>query len=280
MMDPRYNQQQNNNDWMSKLDQIKAARKEFEKLQGIMTPYERQTIYGGMQAEAKANYSRIYNGVKERFEAAKSNYKAAAAKRAAAIAKEINNWDTARLNAEVQAFQTRLSMELGKKDAQGAFTGQPAAKRIAALYQEAQASGDKYKMRAAAEVLQAANFDSIPREQRMDVLMVSRAASDNLEALRNTDEIRKAIEQENAAVKQLQDEQQFLRETGAVMNDDGDVFGRAVGNFAKLASTVKFEREAGSVKIRILDANDPEITGIDWNETTLEQLKKQQEGQQ
>lgn len=274
-MDPRYSARQsqyNGNDWLSKLNQIKEARSEYNKIERILTPYERQTIFGNIKADAEANYSRVYNGVKARLDAAVGNYKAAAAKRAAAIAKEINSWDAGKLNDELQAFSTRVNMEVGKKDAQGIFSGQPAAARIEALYQEALASGDRYKMRAAAEVLRAADVEKLPSEQQMQVQLLARAASDNLEALRNTDDIQNAIDQENAAIKQMQDEQKFVREAAEVMFDEGgQIFGRDVSNFGKLASTIKFEREAGNVKIKILDINDPEITGID-----LSNLKEQE----
>ena len=271
-MDPRYSARQsqyNGNDWLSKLNQIKEARSEYNKIERILTPYERQTIFGNIKADAEANYSRVYQGVKARLDAAVGNYKAAAAKRAGAIAKEINSWDAAKLNAELQAFSTRVNMELSKKDAQGIFSGQPAAVSIERLYQEAQASGDRYKMRAAAEVLRAANVEKLPSEQQMQVQLLARAASDNLEALRNTDDIQNAIDQENAAIKQMQDEQKFVREAAEVMFDEGgQIFGRDVSNFGKLASTIKFEREAGNVKIKILDINDPEITGIDLSNLT------------
>ena len=274
-MDPRYNArqtQQNSGDWLAKLNQIKEARSEYNKIERILTPYERQTIFGNIKADAEANYSRVYNGVKARLDAAVGNYKAAAAKRAAAIAKEINSWDAGKLNDELQAFQMRVNMELGKKDVQGIFSGQSAASSIERLYQEAQASGDRYKMRAAAEVLRAANVEKLPSEQQMQVQLLARAASDNLEALRNTDDIQNAIDQENAAIKQMQDEQKFVREAAEVMFDEGgQIFGRDVSNFGKLASTIKFEREAGNVKIKILDINDPEITGID-----LSNLKEQE----
>lgn len=271
-MDPRYSARQsqyNGNDWLSKLNQIKEARSEYNKIERILTPYERQTIFGNIKADAEANYSRVYQGVKARLDAAVGNYKAAAAKRAAAIAKEINSWDAGKLNDELQAFSTRVNMELGKKDAQGIFSGQPAARRIEALCQEAQASGDRYKMRAAAEVLRAADVEKLPSEQQMQVQLLAREASDNLEALRNTDDIQNAIDQENAAIKQMQDEQKFVREAAEVMFDEGgQIFGRDVSNFGKLASTIKFEREAGNVKIKILDINDPEITGIDLSNLT------------
>lgn len=274
-MDPRYNArqtQQNSGDWLAKLNQIKEARSEYNKIERILTPYERQTIFGNIKADAEANYSRVYQGVKARLDAAVGNYKAAAAKRAAAIAKEINSWDAGKLNDELQAFQTRVNMELGKKDVQGIFSGQSAASSIERLYQEALASGDRYKMRAAAEVLRAANVEKLPSEQQMQVQLLARAASDNLEALRNTDDIQNAIDQENAAIKQMQDEQKFVREAAEVMFDEGgQIFGRDVSNFGKLASTIKFEREAGNVKIKILDINDPEITGID-----LSNLKEQE----
>ena len=274
-MDPRYNArqtQQNSGDWLSKLNQIKEARSEYNKIERILTPYERQTIFGNIKADAEANYSRVYQGVKTRLDAAVGNYKAAAAKRAAAIAKEINSWDAGKLNDELQAFQTRINMELGKKGVQGIFSGQPAARRIEALYQEAQASGDRYKMRAAAEALRVADTEKLPSEQQMQVQLLARAASDNLEALRNTEDIQNAIDQENAAIKAMQDEQQFVREAAEVMFDSGGkIFGRDVSNFGKLANTVKFEQAAGRVNIKILDINDPEITGID-----LSNLKEQE----
>ena len=281
-MDPRYSARQsqyNGNDWLSKLNQIKEARSEYNKIERILTPYERQTIFGNIKADAEANYSRVYQGVKARLDAAVGNYKAAAAKRAAAIAKEINSWDAGKLNDELQAFQMRVNMELGKKDAQGIFSGSPAAARVKQIYQEALASGDRYKMRAAAEVLRAADVEKLPSEQQMQVQLLARTASDNLEALRNTDDIQNAIDQENAAIKQMQDEQKFVREAAEVMFDEGgQIFGRDVSNFGKLASTIRFERSEGSVKINILGLDDPAITGIDWNESSLTQLKNEQEG--
>lgn len=281
-MDPRYSARQsqyNGNDWLSKLNQIKEARSEYNKIERILTPYERQTIYGNIKADAEANRGKIYQGVKARLDAAVNGYKAAAARRAGAIAKEINSWDANKLNSELQAFQTRVSMELGKRDAQGILSGQPTAARIASLYREAIASGDRYKQRAAAEVLRAMDTSKLPNEQRADVLMLSRAAIDNLEALRNTEEIKAAIEQENAAVKVMQDEQRFVKDAGAVMFEEGSsLFGRELGSFGKLASTIRFERSEGSVKINILGLDDPAITGIDWNESSLTQLKNEQEG--
>ena len=271
-MDPRYNTRQSQysgNDWLSKLNQIKEARSEYNKIERILTPYERQTIWGNIKADAEANYSRVYQGVKQRLDDAIGSYKSAAAKRAAAIAKEINSWDAGKLNNELQAFQTRVNMELGKKDAQGIFSGQPAAVQVKQIYQEALASGDRYKMRAAAEALRAADTEKLPSEQQIEVQLLARTASDNLEALRNTDDIQNAIDQENAAIKAMQDEQKFVREAAEIMFDSGGkIFGRDVSNFGKLANTIKFEREAGNVKIKILDLDDPEITGIDLSNLT------------
>lgn len=282
-MDPRYNPQRtmqtNGGDWLAKLNQIREARQEFEKIERMLTPYEKQSIYGNIKADAEANRGKIYQGVKARLDAAVNGYKAAAARRAGAIAKEINSWDANKLNSELQAFQTRVGMELGKRDAQGILSGQPAAAGIASLYREAIASGDRYKQRAAAEVLRAMDTSKLPSEQRADVLMLSRAAIDNLEALRNTEEIKAAIEQENAAVKVMQDEQRFVKDAGAVMFEEGSsLMGRELGDFGKLASTIRFERSEGSVKINILGLDDPAITGIDWSESSLTQLKNEQEG--
>ena len=283
-MDPRYNgrpTKYSGDDWLSKLNQIKEARNEFAKIERILSPYERQTIFTNIRDDAHANYGKIYNGVKARLDAAVGNYKSAAAKRAAAIAKEINSWDAGKLNAEMQAFQLRIGLELGKRDAQGIFSGTSVSKRIEELYQEAQASGDRYKMRAAAEVLRGTDVEKLPSDQRTSVLMTARAASDNLEDLRNTEEIKNALDQENQAIKAMQEEQRFTREVGEVLFDaPPSVLGREVGGFGKLASTIKYERAAGRVNIKILDLNDPEITGIRFDNTTLEQIKKEQEGDQ
>ena len=280
-MATRFNTQPNSGDWMSKLTEIKAAQDKYAKDQSIMSAYERQTTWGDIEAKISQNYSSVFKGVKNRFDAAVGSYKAAAAKRAAAIAREINSWDAAKLNAEMQAFQMRVGMELNKRDTQGIFSGAPVSKRIEEIYREAQASGDRYKMRAAAEVLRGTDTEKLPSEQRTAVQMIARNASDNLDALRYTDEIKSAIDQENAAVKAMQDEQQFVREAGAVMRDaPTNVLGRDVSNFGKLASTVKFERADGRINIRILDINDPEITGITFNAATFEKLKNEQEGDQ
>ena len=283
-MDPRYNSRPtkySGDDWLSKLNQIKEARNEYAKIERILSPYERQTIFGNIREDAQANYGRVYEGCKARLDAAVGNYKAAAAKRAAAIAKEINSWDSAKLNAEMQSFQLRVGMEMQKRDSQGIFSGAPVSKRIEKIYREAQASGDRYKIRAAAEVLRATDSEKLPSDQRTAVMLLARDAGDTLDTLRYTDEIKNAINQENAAVKAMQEEQKFIREAGEVMFDaPTNVLGRDVSNFGKLASTIRYERAAGRVNIKILDLNDPEITGIRFDNTTLEQIKKEQEGDQ
>ena len=93
-MDPRYNSRPtkySGDDWLSKLNQIKEARNEYAKIERILSPYERQTIFGNIREDAQANYGRVYEGCKARLDAAVGNYKASAAKRASAIAKEINS---------------------------------------------------------------------------------------------------------------------------------------------------------------------------------------------
>ena len=266
MTELHFKKQNSGDDWMSKLNQIREARAKFDKGQGMMSDWERQTVSESIKDDASRNYTRIFSGVKQRLDDAVGNYKTAAAKRDAAIAREINSWDAARMNNELQAFQTRVSMELGKKDVQGLFSGQPTARRIEQLYREAQASGDKYKMRAAAEVLQAADVDKLPDEQRMQVQSLAHAANKNLDDLRNSDDIKNAMDLENAAIKAMQEEIQFVKDAGAVMRDDQMLFGNPVGGFAKLASTVKFEQAGGRVNIKILELDDPELTGIDLSE--------------
>ena len=270
MTELHFKKQNSGDDWMSKLTQIKEARAKFDKGQGMMSDWERQTLSESIKNDASRNYSRIFSGVKQRLDDAKNAYKAAAAKRASAIAKEINSWDPAKLNAELQAFSTRVNMELSKKDAQGIFSGQPTARRIERLYREALASGDKYKIRAAAEALQAADVDKLPSDQQMQVQTLTHAANENLDNLRNTDDIKNAMDLENAAIKAMQEEIQFVQDAGEVMRGNQTMFGSPLGGFAKLARTVKFEQAGGHVNIKILELDDPELTGIDLSNAGIE----------
>lgn len=271
-MNPKYSVNNGGDDWMSKVNQIKEARKVLSQNAGLMSAWERQTISEDINDNVSRNYSRIYGGAKERLDNAKNTYKSATAKRQAAEAREINSWDTGKLNAEMQAYQTRVNIELAKQGAGIFGNGPTISKRIEALYREAVASGDKHKIRAAAEAVQAANTDKLPIDQRVEVQSIRREANDKLNELRFTDDIATALNEENAAILQLQNEQKFVREVGAVLNDDQEFLGMPVGSFAKLASTVRFVEDG----VKLLELDDPEITGIRWSTDpgTMEQLQK------
>lgn len=245
-------QQQNSDDWLGKLNQIKAARADFDRLEKLLDPDERKTISGNIRADAQRNYERIYHGVKADFDRKIDAYKAASAITAAAKARSINSWEADKLYEQQIFLKIQLYNEYNDAAAK-----KPLAARIEKLYREAQSSGDRYRQRAAAELLRSLNTDTLPAEAQLPIRLLGREANEILREMAMTDEIKIAIEEEKQAARELLRERENVKKAGATLYED-----EASGVFAKLAKTIQI---IPPDEFGFNGFNVPEITRININ---------------
>lgn len=256
-------------DWLNKAHTIRLAKQEYDKYSNIMTPYERQTVWGSIKEKIERDYTQVYQGAAADLNKAKQDYSNMVAARKKAAAQEINSWDNGKLGTELHAFQMRINAVMGSNASVGAAFGQPGAARlIEGLYREAQASGDRYKQRAAAEVLATLNTGGLPREYAQELAGFKGQVKLELESMRTTPEMLVAAEAEKKAVTELFSARELVRDVAEVMGDDpNNLF--AVGGLVTLLKTVKVDQLTGEVKL--YDMDSPEVTGIVWNPENLKE---------
>lgn len=247
-------------DWIDAAKEIRLAKQEYNKYSNIMTPYERQTVGNSIQEKIQSRYSFIYQGAANNLASAKQRYKNTVAAREKARAQEITSWDAGRLGQEMHTFQMLVNREMEFNNGSPGFTrGAAVSARVKALYQEAQASGDRFKQRAAAEVVRGINTDKLPKEQAVELRILGRESGTDLENLRTTPELLKAAEAEKTAVMDLFAARDLIKDVAVIVGEQPDTI-FAGGSFVKLLKTVQVDRFTGEVKM--FDMDSPEVTGV------------------
>lgn len=265
--------QQQLNSWKDDLNRIKFAREKLNREQGIMTPHERQAHAERLHDEIRMVYPRIYKGVKSNLDEAIHKYQNAKTNTAKAKADEINSWDTAKLDSEMNAFRSMVKSALDNPGDPLAGGSGP-SKRIEMLYQEAVASQNPLKIRAAADVLDGLSLPKLPIDQAGAIRITTRKAVEARESIRKTDQIMAAEKSEAEAAIELINTRETVHDVAAILGESTrNPFDD--GSLAKLVKTVQFGSD-GTVKVFNLD--DPEVTGISWNAVDWDQVQKDQEG--
>ena len=261
----RYGNAQQPANWIDMSFDLKAAREELRANESIMTPYERSVILHSIEEKKERYYPTILKGVTDQVNRFIGEYKDVKAKIAQEHAREIARWDTGRLNAEMQAYQmfVNQAIDAASMSNTGFTKGPDAAERIQGLWAEAKASGDIYKQRALTEILTAASgrFGAIPKESASRVSVLAKEAQANLAAIRETEGIRAARDEERKVVEGLMIARDAAYDVGQnVMGEDTrGVF--ASGEFTKAGKRIQVDQFG---EIKIYEPDDPEIIGFDW----------------
>lgn len=260
----RNNQYTPSSDWRQQVADIKAAKAEFNQYQSIMTPFERKTIGDSINALVTSAYPIVLKGATEHLNQAISTYQAAAANYDRARSKEAASWDSARLGAEINTFQMLLDRALKRDNYPGLDTGPDVISEVRRLYDEAQISGDRYKQRAAAEVVRGLRSRVDKNMSPSDAAalgVMARQAEKDLLWVRATEEFLDALDAKQQAVKALIQERDSIVEIAEVMGEKVDYIFPG-GAFSKLVKTIQEDRQTG--EIQILAADSPEVAGIDY----------------
>lgn len=252
--------------WRDHLKELKAAKEELYKNQAIMTPYERQTIGNSIKARAEAVAPRLQGGAIAEWKAAIEVYQDKAAAVEKARIAEINRWDNARLGAEIGAVKALVELALsGVNSNPLAGGGFGAAPRLERIYNEAQASGDLHKRRAAAEVFRSLDGANLKGDitDRAAVSGLAHKAAQDLPGLRVTDGITRAIQERDAAAQGVYNLRSELNDVSLVMG-----YGDATGLFASgpIASAFRGVKFNNDHTLTIFPEDSVEVTGIQFKD--------------
>ena len=261
--------------WQDRVKEIKVAREHLSKHEAMMTPYERKMRSEEIHEKIHAYYPTVYSGVKSAWEGWINEYHKATAKLAEAKAKEYNKWDPAKLGAEMQTFKLLVEQKLSPAS-DSIFAGGPGpSERVKKLYEEYQKSGDPYKQRASAEVLQGISTQGLKRDEAVNIRILGHEAESRLLQLRETEEIQKAEEAYVESARELFRQRENLTEVATLMGEPPD-FGMGRWKIGELQRMVQVERETGEIKIYGLD--DPKVTGVDLSNINFDELEAGQDG--
>lgn len=261
------------NSWNDDLKRIKAAREKLNRDQAVMSPYERQENAASLRDEMSKAYPKVYQGLKANLDDGIRKYQKARVDTENAKAREINAWDMAKLETEIRVFQSLVKSAMDNPG--NPMAGVPGqARRIEKLYQEAVASKNPVKIRAAADVLESLPTQKLSMDEAAAISMTARQATAARDAIRKTDYIQAAEKAESEAAFALVQARDNIQEAATILGEPPtNIF--AVGGLGKLAKTVQVGHD-GAVRIYSLD--DPEVTGIDLKNVNWDQVDSDQEG--
>ena len=258
-----FGKQYNNgaSDWRDLALEIKDARDELKKHGGIMTTYEYTTIEKAIKQNADKYYSQIVKGALGEFNAKVQKYEAIGEKVKQARTKEIDRWQPDKMRDAMETQGMLIQNALGVKD-HGMYQGDtPTAKaRLQEILNEARDSGDLYKKRATFEIMRVM-VDSAPDDIRKEVFHFARQAEKELNALRVTDELQTAKQEQSAMASELMLAANEMNAVSQILGE-GEITGPfAVNDFAKAARRLKLNGDT----LEVLPQDSPDVTGVDFS---------------
>lgn len=238
-----------------------------------MTSWERQENAASLHDVIKTAYPKVCQGLKVNLDDGIRKYQKTKIDTENAKAREINSWDMAKLDTETRVFHSMVKSAL--ENAGNPLAGVPGpSKRIEKLYQEAVASKNPVKIRAAADVLDSLSVENIPVDEAIAIRMTARQATIDRDSIRKTDYIQAAEKAESDAAFELIQARDMIHDAAEILGEPSqNIF--AEGSLAKLAKTVQVGHD-GTVKI--YNQDDPEVTGIDLSNVNWDQVNTDQEG--
>jgi len=200
--------------WQDAVKQLDEANQQFRKLRGIMTPLENKFVSQEISGAREKYRKLIEDGVIGEHTAAIQNLKAKLAEVEAKKARVTNSFNGPELAAQMAIYSQRI--EHASKN------GDLASLR--AIYQEAKDSGDREKLRAAAESLQSvtAKFPASAQDMHGNpairaVNVLEKQARRDLQQMQTSPELQEAHKAAAEAVEILnQAGKQILRTAEAM----------------------------------------------------------------
>lgn len=242
--------------------ELKAAWDEVQRHGHEMSEYERNVIMREIKQRQEELTPIVGGQAVAEFREAIGAFQAAEKKIADERRKEINRFDTAKYNAELQAIQARVKMTVEHPKNIMDATEKPISQRLQQIYDEAIQSGDIHKQRAAVEVIKDMPVVGSQPEERMSVNFLAKTAAAKEAEVRQTDGILKAQQERQAALQELDQRRERLNTVSQALG-----MGRAddLMGFSFLARAYKqVQRDPATGEIKIYQETDPEVTGVYW----------------
>ncbi len=246
------NKPQHNTNWRDSLSMLQKAREKFQQRQMIMTQYEQLDAQEAIKEFKDQAYPSITAGITAEFHAAIDGYQVAVKQYREAVSLEINRWDVSKLTAARTDILQRV--DLAGRQSDNPFTGgSDSAGKLAAIYQEAKASGDIVKMRAAGEVITGL-------KQTHEIISLQVKAKADLETLRVIPEMVQAAGAIDAAHNALVQKHSELGSILAEMETSSPNNPFLHSPLAKEYRRLAADRD-GNIIIR--DPSDPDVSGVE-----------------
>lgn len=229
--------------WRDRLAAIREARREYQEYENLMTHYERAVITREINARREQHEAAILAGALAEWHQAADHAAAALAKVEQAKGREAARWDAGRLAGEMQVVRMLVD------SAVAGGLNDTSSKRLEQVYQDAERSGDPYKLRACGEVLAGLSVPSGDFEARRAANRLAQAGLRAAEQARAFPELDQAQQAAAEAIQGLNEAKRTLLDV-----DDGLGYTRPngeIGNFTILRSIQKRVDESGP-ELRIL----------------------------
>jgi hypothetical protein len=246
--------------WKMALAEIQALQREYRNNEGIMSPYDRQTNGNEIKRRSAAYADEILTGALGDFERAIASYEAAAKNIERAKVIEVMRWDPAKLSAELS--NARALAELAIGDKANILAGEDPTDKFRAIYNEAKQTGDIYKMRAAAEVLNA-SVPHVSAEIRGNVKILASDIGRDLAAARIIPDMVNAEKERADAEINLRNIYNSLPAVSDAIGETiGDNTASMVFNPGPIGKAMR-RIKASARGLEVLSPDDPEVCGVD-----------------
>lgn len=245
--------------WRGRLDEIKKHDQMMKKYYSIQTDFEHAIAQEEYNELLKKHRPAIRAGVLAEHETALQKLERAHNRVKSEKKKEIAGWDASRLASEMQVYNMLIDQAIQTKEGTGDFqvnTGQ----RIEKVYEDAQKSGDKYKQRAAAEVMKAATskVQSMGQDTRFKVNRIAQQSKTDLEEIRKTPEFKTAYEDASTAYDEYYNARREVIRTSQAIGEGDPLHPLARNDFTLALKRVQDDGD----NINIYAPDDPHVTGL------------------
>jgi len=179
--------------WVEELAEIGEALREYNDHLTMMTPYEQRAIGLSVYRRRDEIAPRIRQCAIAEWDQAIQNVRAAHQRVNAEKTKEAARWDSSRLHSEMELARSRVVNAIGAESSNGRIA-QESWDMLDRIYQDAQQSGDIYKIRATDEVYLGllSHVKSNDMDERMKAHGYGVRARQDLAKVRTTPELEAA----------------------------------------------------------------------------------------
>lgn len=245
--------------WKRHMGELIEAARELREHGGEMDAYTRNRIKEEIRLRKEAHYKTIVTGVVEEINAAIGDLQQAQEAREYIRGVEVRSWDAAKLGNALQLAQAQVQI-LVNSNSGGGFGGVTPSMRFRKLWQETQAGGDRYAIRAFSEVLEGAQAKD--HDTQLTINELVRESAGAVLKLRYTNALQKAD-------KAVEESEKYLLETVNVDRqawiDLGESDPANVLDYGPVAQAIKRVQVDPAGRVAILAADDPEVTGVGWD---------------